>query len=394
MSFIKRIFGFNSEVSWAKWLRISFAIAAIIIAGIFFGNFLELILDGGIIGGIIAIIIFLFFFGPAAGALLGGAAVIGTLVGGALSLKKQRQSFRDTAATGSAELMELEHLRMKAQVLDFLFAMTPLVLGILYFVVAEDLYEMFDEPGLYAYMVLAGVILFGFWLAKLPVRQRYRDAFKEQVVIAGLESALDNMDFQPGAKLDEALVKASALFPDYEVYMGNDYLAADYRGRHFIQSDIRLQEEREESYRDSDGDWQTRTVYVTIFSGRLVVFDYDAISNEPVAVYDRHGGKPKQSEAIQTELDAFNRRFFVVASSPAAAFRILTPPVLEGIVLASGKLGCPMSLSFRDDKLYVALYCGDSFEASGGDTTLSEQRQRISKEIRAMLDLVDILYLK
>ena len=394
MNFIKRIFGFNSEVSWAKWLRISFAIAAIIIAGIFFGNFLELILDGGIIGGIIAIIIFLFFFGPAAGALLGGAAVIGTLVGGALSLKKQRQSFRDTAATGSAELMELEHLRMKAQVLDFLFALTPLVLGILYFVVAEDLYEMFDEPGLYAYMVLAGVILFGFWLAKLPVRQRYRDAFKEQVVIAGLESALDNMDFQPGAKLDEALVKASALFPDYDVYMGNDYLAADYRGRHFIQSDIRLQEEREESYRDSDGDWQTRTVYVTIFSGRLVVFDYDAISNEPVAVYDRHGGKPKQSEAIQTELDAFNRRFFVVASSPAAAFRILTPPVLEGIVLASGKLGCPMSLSFRDDKLYVALYCGDSFEASSGDTTLSEQRQRISKEIRAMLDLVDILYLK
>ena len=394
MNFIKRIFGFNSEVSWAKWLRMSFAVAAIIIAGIFFGNFLELILDGGIIGGIIAIIIFLFFFGPAAGALLGGAAVIGTLVGGALSLKKQRQSFRDTAATGSAELMELEHLRMKAQVLDFLFALTPLVLGILYFVVAEDLYEMFDEPGLYAYMVLAGVILFGFWLAKLPVRQRYRDAFKEQVVIAGLESALDNMDFQPGAKLDEALVKASALFPDYDVYMGNDYLSADYRGRHFIQSDIRLQEEREESYRDSDGDWQTRTVYVTIFSGRLVVFDYDAISNEPVAVYDRHGGKPKQSEAIQTELDAFNRRFFVVASSPAAAFRILTPPVLEGIALASEKLDCPLYLSFRDDKLYVALHCSDSFEASGGDATLSEQRQRITKEIRAMLDLVDILYLK
>ncbi len=394
MDFIKRILGFNSESSWVKWLRISFAVAALIITGAFWSNFSDLIMNGGIIGAIIAILIFLFLFGPTLLIMLGAAALIGMLVGGTLSGLKQRQSLRDTAATGSTALMELEKLRIKSQVLDFLFALTPIVLCILYFVFGEDIYESFDEPGLYGYMALAAVIMFGFWLAKLPVKLRYRDAFKERVVIAGLESVLDDMDFQPGAKLDEALIKASALFPDYDVYMGNDYLAADYRGRHFIQSDIHLQEEREETYRDNDGELQTRTVYVTIFYGRLVIFDYDAISNEPVAVYDRHGGKPKQSEAIQTELDAFNRRFFVVASSPAAAFRILTPPVLEGIVLASGKLDCPMSLSFRDDKLYVALYCGDSFEASGGDTTLSEQRQRITKEIRAMLDLVDILYLK
>ncbi|HBS57893.1 MAG TPA: hypothetical protein DEA44_01350, partial [Firmicutes bacterium] len=118
-----------------------------------------------------------------------------------------------------------------------------------------------------------------------PVNARYKVVFKEQVVTKGLQSVLDNMDFQPEKKLDESLIKAAALFPRYDIYSGNDYLAADYHGRHFIQSDIHLQEEREETYRDDDDELQTRTVYVSVFRGRLVVFDYDTISNEPVAVY-------------------------------------------------------------------------------------------------------------
>jgi hypothetical protein len=67
---------------------------------------------------------------------------------------------------------------------------------------------------------------------------------------------------------------------------------------------------------------------------------------------------------------------------------------LEGIVLARGKLGVPLYLSFKDDKLYIALANGDAFEAAGGDATLSEQRKRVADEITAMLALVDTLYLK
>lgn len=125
-----------------------------------------------------------------------------------------------------------------------------------------------------------------------------------------------------------------------------------------------------------------------------MVFDYDAISDEPVAVYDRRGKRAKNSEAIQTELYAFNRQFSIAAPNPAAALRILTPPVLEGIVLARAKLGRPMYLSFKNDKLYIALANGDGFEAAGGDATLSEQRKRVANEITSMLSLLDTLYLK
>jgi hypothetical protein len=261
----------------------------------------------------------------------------------------------------------LEKLRLKSQVLDALLIITAVALVILGFFFAEDLYDAFGEAGFYGYWVVAAIIFIGFWLAKVPVNQRYKNAFKEQVVAKELQSVLDNVDFQPANKLDESIIQAAALFPKYDIYNGNDYLAADYHGHHFIQSDVHLQEEREETYRDSDDELQTRIVCVSVFRGRLMVFDYDAISNEPVAVYDRCGGKPKSKEAIKTELDAFNRKFFISAPSPTAALRILTPPVLEGIMLAASKLGCPLNISFKDDKLYVALACADAFEAAGGD---------------------------
>lgn len=402
MNRIKKALGFDSPYSWVKWLRMSFAAVALLITAAFLENFgspaLDMIMDGGIIHGIIGIIlllgIFILLFGPTLAILLGAAALIGTLIGGTRSVQKQRQSFKETYATGSTELIALEKLRLKSQVLDALLLVTAVALVILGFFFGEDLYDAFGEAGFYGYWVVAAIILIGFWLAKVPVNLRYKNAFKEQVVAKGLQSVLDNVDFQPANKLDESIIRAAALFPQYDIYSGNDYLAADYHGHHFVQSDVHLQEEREETYRDSDDELQTRTVYVSVFRGRLMVFDYDAISNEPVAVYDRRGGKPKSSKAIQTELDAFNRKFSISAPSPTAALRILTPPVLEGIVLAAGKLGYPLDISFKDDKLYVALTCGDAFEAAGGDITLSEQRQRITGEIKTMLDFVDTLYLE
>ncbi len=398
MKFIKRILGFDSPYSWMKWLKIAFAVVALIIAFAFWGNFGFMVMNGGIFGIILALIFFVLLFGPTLLIMMGIATLIGAIIGGTLSGMRQHKSFKETAQTGSVELMTLEKLRVKSQVLDFLFILAAIALIILGFFMVEPLYDVFGEKGFeaafYGYIILAIILLIAFYLAKAPSKLRYKNAFKEQVVKKGLESVLSNMDFKPEEKLDEALVKAASLFGHYDIYSGNDYLKADYNGHHFIQSDIHLQEEREETYHDDDGHVRTRTIYVTIFRGRLMVFDYDAVSDEPVAVYDRRGGKPKNNETVQTELDVFNQKFYVVAPNPTAALRILTPPVLEGIVLSSNKLNYPLNLSFKEDKLFVALANGDAFEAAGGDVTLSEQRHRVTDGIKTILDLVDNLYLK
>jgi hypothetical protein len=125
-----------------------------------------------------------------------------------------------------------------------------------------------------------------------------------------------------------------------------------------------------------------------------MIFDYDAISDEPVFVFDRRTHRLVGS-VTYTELEAFNSKFNIKASDAATAFRILTPPVLEGIALASDKLNCPMSMSFLNDKIYIAISNGNSFEANTySDATLTEQRKRVHEEVQTVLDMVETLYLK
>ena len=333
----------------------------------------------------------LILFFPTFAVLLGVAIAVGAVVGGARSGEKQARSLRESKASGSAELVELDKLRIKAQTLNLVF---KLLIGVL---VAACFAVGLSGAGTVVTVVCvvvsaAGLLLF--WAKLSALRKRFSDSFKENVVRKELEAFLAVEAYEPDSTLDESVVKESRLFPRWDIYSGNDYLSAARGGVKFTQSDIHLQEEREETYTDSDGDTHTRTVYETLFRGRLAVFGYDAISNEPVYVYGR-GRKHAAKGEIQTELDSFNQKFRVMAADAVSAFRILTPPVLEGIVSASERLGCPMSLSFLNDKIYIALSNGDAFEASArGDVTLAEQRRRIRAEVQTVLDLIDTIYLK
>jgi hypothetical protein len=373
----------------------SFAAAALYISFAFWSEFGFIVAGGGVIGLIISLILFVVICGPTAGALLGISLAVGAVIGAVQSGKKQAQSMNESKATGDQAIVDLDKLRIKVQVVNALFIVFIIAAvagGIVFLFNAENMGIEVGKHTLYIVEAIVLALVAAFWIAKAPMNKRYKDAFKEQVVVKGLESVLANMDFRPAEKLDERIVKASQMFK-FNTYSGNDYLSAEYHGIRFTQSDVHLQESWEETYTDDDGDTRTRTKYVTIFHGTFMAFDYDAISNEPVLVQPR-GGKPKGGE-ILTELDAFNRKFSVVCKDAASAFRILTPPALEGIALASDKLGYQFSLSFRDDKIYAAIANGDSFEASAvGDATLSEQRSRIKREIQTILDMVETLYLK
>ncbi len=64
MKLIKKMLGFDSPYSWVKWLRMAFAVVALIIAAAFWSNFSFMVMDGGIIGTIIALVLFVVILGP------------------------------------------------------------------------------------------------------------------------------------------------------------------------------------------------------------------------------------------------------------------------------------------------------------------------------------------
>ena len=371
LALAKKILGWDSPYSWMKYIRMAALAVALFLVTVFLVNS-----DMGMFGGLVALIIAI----PVFAALLAGTMLIGTIVGGLQSGKKQAHSLRESAASGSDELLSLDQLRIKVQVLGILKWLAAAVAAVAY---VGDIYPV------------AGIAIFvALWILTAVLKSRYNASFKDQIVRKELASFLGNVEFVPDRTLDEGIVKESQIFSRYDVISGNDYLAADYKDKHFTQSDLHLQKEHRRTYINSNGNTRAETSYTTVFRGRLMIFDYDAISNQPVHVFDKRMRRAA-SGAIETELDAFNKRFTVSAADAVAAFRILTPPVLEGIALASGKLNCPLSLAFLNDKIYVAIANGDAFEAvSMGDATLGEQRERVKQEIQAVIAMVETLYLK
>ncbi|RBP66747.1 uncharacterized protein DUF3137 [Alkalibaculum bacchi] len=391
MKFIRKIMGFESRYSWVKWLRIGFAAAALLMALIFYYNFGGFAIDDGIGGLIISVIMFGVFFAPILLVIMVVSVLIGAVVGGVSSGRKQHKSLKESEATGSTEFLELDRARIKVQIASFLYF---LAIGVA--VLIGIAVHVYAETGLVViYVIVAIIVFFKIGILVLKASSRYRDSFKDEIVKKRLEEVFKQVDFRPNEKIDESNIEESQLFTSYDRYNGNDYLSASCQNKRFIQSDVHLEEEYEATYTDDDGNTQTVTRYRTVFRGRLMIFDYDAISNEPVMVYSKSGSGYPFSKGIQTELDAFNRKFHVVSKDSLGALRILTPQVTEAIMLAGEKINFPISLSFINDKIYVAVAMGDSFEAAiVGDSTLSELRERVEYEIQIMVDLMEILYFR
>ena len=101
--------------------------------------------------------------------------------------------------------------------------------------------------------------------------KKFNENYKKIFVLKSLEKIFDNIIYNPNSGFDETFVKNVSMTNTADSYRTNDYISGTYKEIKFEQSDIHIIEKREE--RDSDGN--TSTVWVTIFKGRLMVFDFN-----------------------------------------------------------------------------------------------------------------------
>jgi len=387
MKLIKNMLGFNSPYSWVKWLRCSFAASGVIVALAFMSMLSSASInnEAGFFGIILLFILFLIIAAPLVLILLGISLLIGLVFGGGSSLKKQRQSLKESAEAGS-EVVQTDKLRIKTQAYNFLIKALWVVVA----VIGAIIYFSAGGAGLMIYGAIALTVMIFLTYMLNKANSKYSTSFKKNIVKAELESVFGNVDYKPNDRFNDYTINICGLFPAYDSYSGDDYFSADYKGRRFTQSDIHLKKREDYETTDSDGRSHTSTQYVTLFRGRMIMFDYDAISNDPVYVYDKKMRNIKSE--IQTEFDAFNQKYLIKADSAVAAFRILTPQMMEKIMLAAEKINAPISISFLHNKVFVAVSSGDALEANTvGDIVLAEQRERIKGEVSALVNILEAL---
>lgn len=369
----RKMFALDSDSPLLKLSRVVIAFVALLPAMnalLFFEN------SPSFIGAVLAIIVYALVFGA-----------LSLLTTAILGIVRARVQFRALAEADADGTGELERKRIKAQtignIIKLLEGLTSIACAVAFISGAAMI-------GVVAVIALAVIALI-YKVTIKPMVDDYKLSFKDAVVKPALEEFLSDLDYRPTESIPYPDILASRLFPAHTECSGNDLIKAKYRDLSFTQSNVTMLDERE-VMGDPENGGVTTTEKVVVFSGTLMMMDFDAFSDEPVAVR-RRSGRPGKND-ILTESDAFNKLFRIDAKDAVSALRILTPPVLEGFINASEKLKCPLEAAFRNDKLYITLANGDTLEANEtGTRTINEQRKRIKTEMQDILSVVDNIYI-
>ena len=369
----RKMFALDSDSPLLKLSRVVIAFVALLPAMnalLFFDN------SPSFIGAVLAIIVYALVFGA-----------LSLLTTAILGIVRARVQFRALAEADADGTGELERKRIKAQtignIIKLLEGLTSIACAVAFISGAAMI-------GVAAVIALAVIALI-YKVTIKPMVDDYKLSFKDAVVKPALEEFLSDLDYRPTESIPYPDILASRLFPAHTECSGNDLIKAKYRDLSFTQSNVTMLDERE-VMGDPENGGVTTTEKVVVFSGTLMMMDFDAFSDEPVAVR-RRSGKPGKND-ILTESDAFNKLFRIDAKDAVSALRILTPPVLDGFINVSEKLKCPLEAAFRNDKLYITLANGDTLEANEtGTRTINEQRKRIKTEMQDILSVVDNIYI-
>lgn len=219
----------------------------------------------------------------------------------------------------------------------------------------------------------------------------FNKEFKRLYVVDALKKVFKNVKYTPEYGFTKEEVRKNGALYTGDRFYSNDFISGTYKNIKFAQSDVHVQKKEE----TTDKDGNKSTYYVTIFRGRLMVFNFNKnfkynlkVSRGRYVGYNEH--------VVKMEDEEFNKMFTVVAQSDIEAFYILTPHFMKRIKDIQNKMKGSINFTFTNNKLYVAVNNGeDSFEWSMyREIDDKEVEKQLISEIKLITDFVDELDLE
>jgi hypothetical protein len=304
---------------------------------------------------------------------------------------KEKKSF--DASKGDEVAMSMEKDRIKARLLHVIRLISMIVVAILavYLGANEDIV-----------LVVVAICGLAFLLWAEVFKKRYNANFKEHIVKAELSKVLDNLQYEPQGRFDNALISGLDFFKKFDDIRGNDLINADYKGLHFAQCDMGVQERYTATVENKDGSTREEVRWRDIFKGRVMRFDFADKFRGRVQVVAKEfpGTKIKSSrslgawQSVETELAEFARYYDVYALDPIDAMAALTPQVIESVFYLKKALDVPIALYFIENTMVVFILTNrEAFDVSGKHTLL-EERILLQRDIALVTGFMDVMYFK
>ena len=209
---------------------------------------------------------------------------------------------------------------------------------------------------------------------------KYNDVFKEKVIDGLFNNFFDAVDYIPKKEMPESIYDEGN-YEKYDRYSSEDYVDAKLDGKYIVKmADVTTEERREET--DSKGN--TRTYYVTKFSGLFAKIYLDKIMKDSLQI---QGNTLLKKSRVEMDDSDFEKYFDVTSADKIAAMQILTHDVMQMLVDYRTRLKCHFDIYIKGRAMYIRVHTGDLFEAKINNKTVLDE-----KTLREYYDVVDFIY--
>lgn len=250
-----------------------------------------------------------------------------------------------------------------------------------------------DKNAIIFWVIMMVVVVIPVLIINYFTTKRVKNKFKDQVLYPAIKSNYKDLTHQSKNYLSRDLFHHSRLFKTYaDRYNGED-LFQGVRGKTAYKfSEIHA----EERYTTTDSKGRTQTKYRTIFKGLFLMADFNKHFNGLTRVVEGGDGFFEKLFAgkskVSLENPTFEKIFNTYSNDQVEARYILTPKMMEQILLIKEKWNSSVALSFRDNHVFIAITSYNNlFEPNMKQTFDLAHVDRIFEEIDSCLELIDIL---
>ncbi|WP_298787051.1 DUF3137 domain-containing protein [uncultured Campylobacter sp.] len=225
--------------------------------------------------------------------------------------------------------------------------------------------------------------------------ERFLMRYKELYLKPYIESL--GFSYKMGALFQEKEVRQSEIFDGFDRFRADDLVCANVDGVDFMFCDIRLEKDI-----GTGIPFIFKNNYATFFEGPFFVANFNKKICSDIFVLSNTTLPPSElrhkllgGREIPIDNADFNQNFTIYANDAMTVMYVLTPALMDKILSLKQLVKSNISLSFKQNKIYIAIARGaDSFEPSLDQPILNA---RIAKDIKAdldaMLQIVKILKL-
>lgn len=240
------------------------------------------------------------------------------------------------------------------------------------------------------------VVAFIFMILFVRRVGHFRSMYKSIVVAKAAENLFDRYEYFPKNGFSYEEIRASGIMAMGNRYKSEDTIEGSYKNVSFRRADMYI------AQHTSNGKSSHTTVYLR---GTWMTFSYNKTFQSDLQILSKdfsfsntHTSRlftraADRRHTFVTEDMAFNEAFTCTCQDESEAFYLLTPRIMQMLLLLRTEIGKPFMLGFVDNRLHFVISSHeDHMEPSVfGKCDLNVEVEKVRRELMVIRNVIDSL---